>query len=62
MCACVLMHGVYVDVCSLEHTEMPSAWQLMSHIRDACLPFLRCAAIFYHHLTGVVAPVSLHGK
>ncbi|XP_025104421.1 E3 ubiquitin-protein ligase UBR2-like isoform X2 [Pomacea canaliculata] len=44
----------------LEHTEMPSAWQLMSHIRDACLPFLRCAAIFYHHLTGVVAPVSLH--
>lgn len=42
-------------------TEMPSCWQLLSHVREATLPFLRCAALFYHHLTGVVAPISLHG-
>ncbi|XP_076464873.1 E3 ubiquitin-protein ligase UBR2-like isoform X2 [Babylonia areolata] len=46
----------------LQCTEMPSCWQLLSHVREATLPFLRCAALFYHYLTGVVAPVSLHER
>ncbi|KAL8590352.1 hypothetical protein ACOMHN_006468 [Nucella lapillus] len=46
----------------LEYTERTSCWQLLSHVREATLPFLRCAALFYHFLTGVIVPASLHEK
>ncbi|XP_070180013.1 E3 ubiquitin-protein ligase UBR2-like isoform X1 [Littorina saxatilis] len=60
-----MLLAAYVSVRSdagLECSAMPSCWQLLSHIREATLPFLRCAALFYHHLTGVVAPISLHDR
>ena len=28
-------------------------------VRDACVPFLRCCALFYHFLVGVPAPYVL---
>ncbi|ESO96461.1 hypothetical protein LOTGIDRAFT_115669, partial [Lottia gigantea] len=37
----------------------PSPWQLNQYIRRAVSPFLRCATIFYHHLTGIPAPPEL---
>ncbi|XP_050407008.2 E3 ubiquitin-protein ligase UBR2 isoform X1 [Patella vulgata] len=37
----------------------PSPWQLCQHIRKACSPFLRCATILYHHLTGIMSPPEL---
>nr|KAG5712905.1 hypothetical protein BaRGS_007502 [Batillaria attramentaria] len=46
----------------LDTTELPSPWQLMTHVKEASLSFLRCAALLYHHLTGVVTPISLHDK
>ncbi|XP_064624216.1 E3 ubiquitin-protein ligase UBR2-like isoform X2 [Lineus longissimus] len=31
-------------------------WQLHTYLRQACAPFLRCAALFFHNLTGVSPP------
>ncbi|KAI0239314.1 E3 ubiquitin-protein ligase UBR2 [Lamellibrachia satsuma] len=39
--------------------HIPSAWQLWTYVREASLPFLRCAALFFHYLTGVAAPELL---
>ncbi|XP_078001009.1 E3 ubiquitin-protein ligase UBR2-like [Glandiceps talaboti] len=41
-------------------TTTPSAWQLLFHVKKACLPFLRCAAMFFHFLNGIVSPATLH--
>nr|XP_006815804.1 PREDICTED: E3 ubiquitin-protein ligase UBR2-like [Saccoglossus kowalevskii] len=38
---------------------VPSPWQLWCHLRKSCLPFLRCAALFFHFLTGVASPAEL---
>ena len=39
--------------------RVPSAWHLSVYVRDACLPFLRCATLFFHYLTGVRPPPKL---
>jgi len=36
--------------------------KLYCHVVEQCLPFIRCAALFYHFLTGVVSPATLSGK
>ncbi|XP_052769327.1 E3 ubiquitin-protein ligase UBR2-like isoform X1 [Mya arenaria] len=40
-----------------ESTPLPS--QLSVHVRRAMLPFLRCAALLFHNLTGVQVPADL---
>lgn len=37
----------------------PCPWLLSSHVKQACLPFLRCAALMYHYVTGVASPLEL---
>lgn len=39
----------------------PCPWLLSSHVKQACLPFLRCAALMYHYVTGVASPLELQG-
>uniref|UniRef100_A0A0L8GI50 E3 ubiquitin-protein ligase n=1 Tax=Octopus bimaculoides TaxID=37653 RepID=A0A0L8GI50_OCTBM len=34
-------------------------WTLSTHLKQACLPFLRCAALMYHCITGVSTPPEL---
>ncbi len=46
---------------SVQSNMCPSAWQLTTHLKSAVLPFLRCAALFFHHLTSVRPPDSLLG-
>ncbi|XP_013420461.1 E3 ubiquitin-protein ligase UBR2 isoform X2 [Lingula anatina] len=42
-------------------TELsPFPWHLNSHIKEACLPFLRCAAIFFHLVSAVSPPSALY--
>ena len=36
--------------------------KLYCHVVEQCLPFIRCAALFYHFLTGVVSPATLSDK
>ncbi|XP_072031414.1 E3 ubiquitin-protein ligase UBR2-like isoform X2 [Amphiura filiformis] len=43
----------------LEDGGQPAAWLLWNHVQFSCLPFLRCAAIFFHFLTGVPSPAEL---
>ena len=52
----------YSFLCSVQSNMCPSAWQLTTHLKSATLPFLRCAAMFFHHLTAVRPPDSLLGK
>lgn len=40
----------------------PLPWQMTRHIKKAVLPFLRCATVLYHNLTGVPIPAQLQGK
>ncbi|XP_048259504.1 E3 ubiquitin-protein ligase UBR2-like isoform X2 [Haliotis rufescens] len=40
--------------------QSPSPHQLLQYIHHSALPFLRCAAILYHYVTGVIAPEDLH--
>ncbi|XP_048585826.1 E3 ubiquitin-protein ligase UBR2 isoform X2 [Nematostella vectensis] len=40
-------------------TAHPSPWLLRRHLRSKVLPFLRCAALFYHFLTEIPGPSSL---
>ncbi|ESO01957.1 hypothetical protein HELRODRAFT_188532 [Helobdella robusta] len=47
---------VGLPLCSLTPAE------LLQHIQLSCLPFLRCATLFFHHLTGVPAPLKLFEK
>ncbi|KAH9509159.1 E3 ubiquitin-protein ligase ubr2 [Bulinus truncatus] len=43
-------------------SAMPNSATLLQHLRTASLPFLRCCAILYHHLTGVATPPELSSK
>ncbi|XP_059148021.1 E3 ubiquitin-protein ligase UBR2-like isoform X2 [Physella acuta] len=43
-------------------SAVPNSTALLQHLRVAALPFLRCSAILYHHLTGVAAPPGLGSK
>ena len=47
---------------SLRGKTQPSPWQLHNHVMNACLPFLRAAALFFHYLTGISTPLQLQGK
>ncbi|XP_041351534.1 E3 ubiquitin-protein ligase UBR2-like isoform X2 [Gigantopelta aegis] len=40
--------------------KVPSPYQLLQYVRSAVMPFLRCAAILYFHITGVSPPDELH--
>ncbi|KAK3092305.1 hypothetical protein FSP39_001069, partial [Pinctada imbricata] len=54
---------IYVSVrqkAGLDNSRLPSPWQLAHYIKEACLPFLRCSTILYHHLTGVPVPPSFY--
>ncbi|XP_022090743.1 E3 ubiquitin-protein ligase UBR2-like [Acanthaster planci] len=44
--------GISVDV-------HPDPWMLLEVIRSSCLPFLRCATIFFHFVTDVPTPKEL---
>ncbi|XP_033841359.1 E3 ubiquitin-protein ligase UBR2 isoform X2 [Periophthalmus magnuspinnatus] len=51
---------------TLLHTHLDSAlppaasgWQLWHSVKDALLPFLRCAAMFFHYLHSTVPPADL---
>ena len=59
------VHNVYDSahhiVFRLEVTPPPSPWQLYLYLKEACLPFLRCAAFFFHYLTDVRPPEELAG-
>ncbi|CAL1548723.1 unnamed protein product, partial [Lymnaea stagnalis] len=43
-------------------TALPMSTTLLQHLKIASLPFLRCCAILYHHLTGVATPPDLGSK
>ena len=53
---------IYDKLHNLAHVPSdnhPLPWQLSVHVRKTMLPFLRCAALLYHYLTGVSAPSEL---
>ncbi|RUS83159.1 hypothetical protein EGW08_009059, partial [Elysia chlorotica] len=43
-------------------SALPCSTTLLLHVKNACLPFLRCACILYHHVTGVMYPPELACK
>ncbi|KAK3764043.1 hypothetical protein RRG08_046512 [Elysia crispata] len=43
-------------------SALPCPTTLLLHVKNACLPFLRCACILYHHVTGVMYPPELTCK
>eukprot|EP00106_Octopus_bimaculoides_P013402 XP_014780844.1 PREDICTED: E3 ubiquitin-protein ligase UBR2-like [Octopus bimaculoides] len=45
--------GLSCDACEV------CPWTLSTHLKQACLPFLRCAALMYHCITGVSTPPEL---
>ncbi|XP_036362992.1 E3 ubiquitin-protein ligase UBR2 isoform X2 [Octopus sinensis] len=45
--------GLSCDACEV------CPWTLATHLKQACLPFLRCAALMYHCITGVSTPPEL---
>uniref|UniRef100_A0A673YKU6 E3 ubiquitin-protein ligase n=1 Tax=Salmo trutta TaxID=8032 RepID=A0A673YKU6_SALTR len=42
--------------------EVGSGWHLWRCVKTGILPYLRGAALFFHHLNGVPAPPELHGQ
>ncbi|XP_071476314.1 E3 ubiquitin-protein ligase UBR2-like, partial [Diadema antillarum] len=50
-----------LELAGLERVRIPppQGWNLLKHVQVAILPFLRCAAIFFHFLTGVLYPAEL---
>lgn len=42
--------------------EACSGWHLWRCLKAGILPYLRCAALFFHHLNGVRPPTGLQGK
>ncbi|KAG7462626.1 hypothetical protein MATL_G00186810 [Megalops atlanticus] len=40
--------------------EVGSGWHLWRCVKAGILPYLRCAALFFHHLNGVPTPPELH--
>ena len=61
LCRYIIIVHVTCDHCSLASVKLPTAWQVSTYIREAAMPFLRCAALFFHYITGVRAPESLQG-
>uniref|UniRef100_A0A8C5BP86 E3 ubiquitin-protein ligase n=1 Tax=Gadus morhua TaxID=8049 RepID=A0A8C5BP86_GADMO len=53
---------IYTSVCvsSSALPEVSSGWQLWRCVQSGLLPFLRSAAIFFHHLNAVETPPELH--
>uniref|UniRef100_A0A8B9JLR2 E3 ubiquitin-protein ligase n=1 Tax=Astyanax mexicanus TaxID=7994 RepID=A0A8B9JLR2_ASTMX len=52
----------FVSVCCSSLPEMSSGWHLWRCVKASILPYLRGAALFFHHLNGVPTPPELHGK
>ncbi|XP_063428523.1 E3 ubiquitin-protein ligase UBR2-like isoform X1 [Mytilus trossulus] len=53
------MLEIYTNVRQLAgiHSQTsPQPWQVTQMVKEACLPFLRCAAILYHHITSIPVP------
>ncbi|KAG8443710.1 hypothetical protein GDO86_009037 [Hymenochirus boettgeri] len=51
--------SLYRSICQCSGStmkELSSGWHLFRAIKTAILPFLRCAALFFHYLNGVPAP------
>uniref|UniRef100_A0A8C9TIB9 E3 ubiquitin-protein ligase n=1 Tax=Scleropages formosus TaxID=113540 RepID=A0A8C9TIB9_SCLFO len=42
--------------------EVTSGWHLWRCVKAGVLPYLRSAALFFHHLNGVPAPPELHAQ
>jgi E3 ubiquitin-protein ligase UBR2 len=56
------LYAVYTDIMnhvSLGTLLVSSPAVLLLYTRRACLPFLRCAALFFHYLTNVPVPAQL---
>uniref|UniRef100_A0A8B9JVH3 E3 ubiquitin-protein ligase n=1 Tax=Astyanax mexicanus TaxID=7994 RepID=A0A8B9JVH3_ASTMX len=51
----------FVSVCCSSLPEMSSGWHLWRCVKASILPYLRGAALFFHHLNGVPTPPELHG-
>uniref|UniRef100_A0A8C8IDU4 E3 ubiquitin-protein ligase n=1 Tax=Oncorhynchus tshawytscha TaxID=74940 RepID=A0A8C8IDU4_ONCTS len=47
---------------SVSLPEVGSGWHLWRCVKTGILPYLRGAALFFHHLHGVPAPPELHGQ
>lgn len=45
----------------IQSQTSPQPWQVTQMVKEACLPFLRCAAILYHHITSIPVPNILQG-
>uniref|UniRef100_A0A8C4YW10 E3 ubiquitin-protein ligase n=1 Tax=Gadus morhua TaxID=8049 RepID=A0A8C4YW10_GADMO len=58
----ILITSIYTSVCvsSSALPEVSSGWQLWRCVQSGLLPFLRSAAIFFHHLNAVETPPELH--
>uniref|UniRef100_A0A8B9JMI0 E3 ubiquitin-protein ligase n=1 Tax=Astyanax mexicanus TaxID=7994 RepID=A0A8B9JMI0_ASTMX len=50
----------FVSVCCSSLPEMSSGWHLWRCVKASILPYLRGAALFFHHLNGVPTPPELH--
>lgn len=60
----VALMSMYTEIrrkagCLPPSNNDPLPWQLTRHIKRAVLPFLRCATVLYHNLTGVPIPAQL---
>ncbi|XP_061173944.1 E3 ubiquitin-protein ligase UBR2-like isoform X1 [Saccostrea echinata] len=60
----IALMSIYTEIrrkagCLPPSNSDPLPWQLSRHINDAVLPFLRCATVLYHNLTGVPIPARL---
>ncbi|XP_067943651.1 E3 ubiquitin-protein ligase UBR2-like isoform X2 [Watersipora subatra] len=51
---------IHASIGIVKPQSAPSARQLQTHIINASLPFLRCAALLFANLTDVPAPPALH--
>ncbi|TSK42135.1 E3 ubiquitin-protein ligase UBR2 [Bagarius yarrelli] len=56
---CILYNTLRTHVGCLH--EVSSGWHLWRCVKSGILPFLRGAALFFHHLNGVPTPPDLHG-
>ncbi|XP_048736873.2 E3 ubiquitin-protein ligase UBR2-like isoform X4 [Ostrea edulis] len=60
----IALMSIYTEIrrkagCLPPSNSDPLPWQFSKHIKDAVLPFLRCATVLYHNLTGVPIPARL---
>ena len=57
-----MYYSLFVNFYSLKSQTTPQPWQVTQMIRQASLPFLRCAAVLYHHITNIPVPSVLQGN